>query len=486
MEGGEENIERNLLQKTNEVERGGGLVAWSVISQEVRRQAYLAGPMVATNISLYLLEVMSFMMVGHLDELSLSSTAVAISLANVTGFSVINGMASALETLCGQAFGAQQYRKLGNQTYGAIFSLLLVSVGLSTIWINMGKLLILLGQDPIIAHEAGKFTTFLVPALFAYATYQPLLRFYQTQSIIMPMLMCSCLTLILHIPISWVMVYKSGLNSLGGALAIGMSYWLNVLFLGLHMKHSSVFEKTRIPISMELFKEIREFFHLAIPSSVMVCLQWWSYEVVILLAGLLPNPQLETSVLSVCLTTLATLFAIPYGLSVAVSTRVSNELGAGNPEAARVAVYSVLILAVTELLTASGAVFASRHVFGYLFSSEKEVVDYVATIAPLVSLSVIIDSSQCVLSGVARGCGWQNIGAYINLASLYLVGVPAAAILGFWLHLKARGLWIGIQLGAIVQTTMLFVVTYCTDWEKQAIKARERVFARRTSQNVLV
>lgn len=81
------------------------------------------------------------------------------------------------------------------------------------------------------------------------------------------------------------------------------------------------------------------------------------------------------------------------------STRVSNELGAGNPEKARLAVYALMLLAVTETTIMSTTVFATRHVFGYLFSSEKEVVDYVTNMAPLVSLSVIMDSIQGVLSG---------------------------------------------------------------------------------------
>ncbi|KAJ4825170.1 hypothetical protein Tsubulata_022537 [Turnera subulata] len=455
MEGSEKNLEQSLLPNWSEV-RTEGPVTWDVLFQEVKRLAYVAGPMVATFITLLLLQFISLTMVGHLGQLALSSTAIAISLANITGFSLLNGMASALETLCGQAFGARQYRKLGNQTYGAIFSLTLVCLGLSVIWINIGKLLILIGQDPIIAHEAGKFTTCLIPSLVAYATFQPLLRFYQTQSVIIPMLLCSCVTLTLHIPLSWFLVYKSGLNHLGGALAIGISNWLNVIFLGLHMRFSSVFEKTRVPVSMELFQEIGEFFRYAIPSSIMICLQRWSYQIVILLSGLLPNPQLETSVLSVC-------------------TRVSNELGAGNPQAARVAVYSVMILAVTELLAVSGALFASRHVFGYIFSGDKEVVDYVSTIAPLICLSVVVD-------GVVRGCGWQKLGAYVNLASLYLGGVPAAAILGFWLQHRAKGLWFGLQLGAILQTILLLVVICCTNWEHQAIKARERIFEGRRSQ----
>lgn len=147
---------------------------------------------------------------------------------------------------------------------------------------------------------------------------------------------------------------------------------------------------------------MREFFQFAIPSAVMICLEWWSFELLILLSGLLPNPQLETSVLSICLNTISTLYAIPFGLSGAVSTRVSNQLGAGNPLGARVSVISVMLLAATETILVSAAVFASRNVFGYIFSNEKEVVDYVAKMAPLLCLSVITDSLQGTLSGVAR------------------------------------------------------------------------------------
>ncbi|GMP83566.1 hypothetical protein CsSME_00037430 [Camellia sinensis var. sinensis] len=151
------------------------------------------------------------------------------------------------------------------------------------------------------------------------------------QSLTLPMLISSCATLAFHIPLCWVLVFKSGLDNLGGALAIDISIWLNVIFLVLYMKYSSSCEKTRVPISMEVLRGVGEFFSFAIPSAVMICLAWWSFELLILLSGLLPNPQLETSVLSVCLNTIATLYAIPYGFGAAVSTRVSNELGAGNP-----------------------------------------------------------------------------------------------------------------------------------------------------------
>lgn len=240
-------------------------------------------------------------------------------------------MSSALETICGQAYGAQQYQKVGKQTYTGIFCLLLVCLPLSLFWVFMGKLLVLMGQDPVISHEAGKFIVCLIPALFAYATLQALVRYFQTQSLIFPLLLSSCVTLCFHIAMCWALVFKSTLGHRGGALAIGLSYWLNVILLGSYMKYASACAKTRASISMEMFQGIGEFFRFAIPSTVMIwwsfcplcfsrggnwifvlfsltnmffhggihSLEWWSFELLTFLAGLLPNPELEASVLSI-------------------------------------------------------------------------------------------------------------------------------------------------------------------------------------------
>ncbi|KAH9681405.1 protein DETOXIFICATION 12 [Citrus sinensis] len=413
----EKNMEKSLLIPKESLSSTS--TTWDLLSGEVKKQGYIAAPMVAVTLSQYLLQVVSMMMVGHLGQLALSSTAMSISLASVTGFSVLLGMASALETLCGQAYGAQQYQRIGTQIYTAIFCLFLV---------------FLVGQDPQISHEVGKFIIWLLPALFAYAAMQALIRYFQSQSLIIPMFLSSYAALCLHIPICWGLVFKSGLGNLGGALAIGISYWLNLTFLAIYMKFSTACAASWAPISMELFREIGEFFHFAIPSAVMVCLEWWSFELLILMSGLLPNPQLETSVLSACLSTIQTLSAIPYGLGAAVS----------------------------------------RRVFGYVFSNEGQVVDYVTTMAPLVCLSVIMDSLQGVFSGVARGCGWQNIAAFVNLGAYYLCGVPTAAILGFWLKSRGRGLWIGIQAVCYFVNCYKFCVSKGF-LMLQASKARKRL-----------
>ncbi|CAB4273684.1 unnamed protein product [Prunus armeniaca] len=330
-------------------------VTWGTFGREMRKEGFIAAPMVAVSVLQYLLQFVSIIMVGHLDQLSLSSVAIAISLTNVTGFSLLSGMAGGLETLCGQAFGAGQYHKLGTYTCTAMLSLLLV-----------------------------------------------------------------------------------GLGSKGAAIAFSMSTWLYVILLLFYALVSSAFEKTRITFSMESLLHIRQFFRLAVPSAVMVCL---------------------------AISTLH--FTVSYGFGAAASIRVSNELGANNPQAARVAVWAAMFLSVTEAIIVSTTLFFCRHVLGHVFSSEKPVVDYIAVMAPLICLSVFMDSLQAVLSGIARGSGWQSIGAYVNLGAFYLVGLPVGVVLGFPLRLRGKGLWIGIVAGSVVQSALLALITGFTNWSKQ-------------------
>ncbi|KAL2522368.1 MATE efflux family protein [Forsythia ovata] len=466
--------EEPLVEENRECKRV--LATWGAFAGELNQVNSIALPMIVVTLSQYLLRVVALMMLGHLGELELSSAAIATSFTNVTGFSVVFGMACALETLCGQAHGAEQYQRVGTFTYSAVICLLLVCIPISVLWIYTDKLLILIGQDPLISVEAGKFSMWLIPSLFSYAILQSLVRYLQIQSVILPMLLSSVASLCFHLPLCWVLIFKLKLGNAGASLAICLSYVLNVILLGLYVKYSLVCKKTRASLSKDVFLSMGKFFQYAIPSAVMVCLEWSSFEVVILLGGLLPNPELETSVLSICLTITSLHYLVQYSFSAAASTLVSNELGAGKPRAARDAVFAVLVLSVSEFIIASTVIFFCRYILGYAFSNEMDVVNYVKDMTPFLCLSIIMDSLQAVLSGVARGCGWQHIGAYVNLGAYYVVGIPVALFLGFGLHLKGEGLWSGLVAGATVQSILLAIITCLTNWEKQAMEARRRVF----------
>ncbi|CAN1265823.1 Protein DETOXIFICATION 16 [Linum perenne] len=409
----------------------------SELVEEVKRQVWLAGPMIAVSLLQYSLNLISVMFVGHLGELSLSSASMATSFATVTGFSLLLGMASALDTFCGQAYGAKQYHTMSIHTQRAMLVLLVISIPLSVIWANTANILIAVGQQQDIAEGAGTYATFMIPSIFAYAILQCQVKFLQTQSIVFPMVLCSAVAALLHLLLCWLLVFNSALGSRGAAISNSISNWVNVVLLSLYIKFSPSCAKTWTGFSKEALVGVWTFLKLAIPSAFMVCLEMWSFEMLVLASGLLPNPKLETSVLSIRRFLTKKLDNI-YGFLKPCSTRVSNELGACQPERARMAVWVVLGMAVTEGLLVGVILFSIRGVWGYAYSNDKPVIDYVAQMLPIVAIANFLDALQCVLSGTARGCGWQEIGAYINLGSYYIVGIPLGILFAFVLHIGGK------------------------------------------------
>ncbi|KAK8913814.1 MATE efflux family protein 7 [Platanthera zijinensis] len=150
-------------------------------------------------------------------------------------------------------------------------------------------------------------------------------------------------------------------------------------------------------------------------------MEYWSFEAIVILSGLLPNPKLETSTMSSC-------------------TRVSNELGARNPRAAKLAIFIILVIGTVEAMLLGMTIILMRNTWGQLVSKDKEVISHMASVMPLVAVVQIIDAYQCVFAGIVRGCGWQNICTVINLGSFYGVGLPISVLLAFKFHMggKAR------------------------------------------------
>ncbi|CAA7030274.1 unnamed protein product [Microthlaspi erraticum] len=442
--------------------------------EKLKKVALMAAPMVVVNISQYLIQATSTMIVGHKSEISLAGIALASSIANVTGFSLLFGLAGALETLCGQAFGARQYEKLGSYTFTSIISLLIICFPISLLWIFVKNILLLFHQDPEISEIASVYCLWLIPALFGYAVLQSFIRYFQTQSLIFPMLFSSFTVLCFHIPVCWVLVYTLGLGTKGAALSISISYWLNAGFLWFFMRHSQLCKGKRVLISMEAFAHMRIFFSLAIPSAMMISLEWSAFEIMILISGVLPNSKLETSVITMCLVTSSVHYNFVASIGAATSTNVANEIGAGNSVAAKLSTSVAMIIAVCESLVTSSSLLFASHVWGYAYSNEPEVISYAAEITPFLCMSMVMDSMSGALNGVVRGSGKQNIGAYVNIAAFYIVGIPTGLLFCFVFDFKVKGLWIGIISGCTTQTLTLLLITTLIDWTSEVVKARDK------------
>jgi multidrug resistance protein, MATE family len=209
------------------------------------------------------------------------------------------GMGSAVETLCGQAYGAHKYEMLGIYLQRSAVLLCATGVPLAVIYAFSEPILVFLGQSPEIARAAAIFVYGLIPQIFAYAINFPIQKFMQAQSIVLPSAYISTATLALHVLLSWVVVYKVGLGLLGASLLLSLSWWLIVAAQFAYIVVSPRCRHTWTGFSFQAFSGLWGFLKLSAASAVMLCLEAWYYQVLVLIAGLLPNPELALDALSV-------------------------------------------------------------------------------------------------------------------------------------------------------------------------------------------
>ncbi|KAK6934243.1 Multi antimicrobial extrusion protein [Dillenia turbinata] len=485
-----------LLESSHEGESDGRWWEKVLDTGETRTQLVFSLPLILTNVSYYAITLVSVMFAGHLGELELSGATLANSWATVTGFAFMIGLSGALETLCGQGFGAKLYRMMGIYLQASCIISVFFFIIISIFWLYTEPILILLHQDADISRTAAVFIKYLIPGLFAFGLLQNILRFLQTQSVVMPLVVCSVVPLLIHIGIAYVLVYSAALGFKGAALAASITFWISVIMLAAYVLHAKKFKETWKGFSMESLHNVYGNLKLALPSAAMVCLEYWAFELLVLLAGLMENSEITTSLIAI-VSTEAIAFNFAYGLSAAArlvfnyyyyyywhilchpdanyifegvfvrcSTRVSNELGAGNPDRAKHAMGVTLKLSLVLALVIILALSFGHNLWANLFSDSSTIIESFASMTPFLAISIFFDFLQCVLSGATRGCGWQHLAVFINLGSYYFIGMPISCLLGFLAKLYTKGLWIGLICGLCCQGISLFLVTHCRSWSR--------------------
>uniref|UniRef100_A0A2N9F6P5 Polysaccharide biosynthesis protein C-terminal domain-containing protein n=1 Tax=Fagus sylvatica TaxID=28930 RepID=A0A2N9F6P5_FAGSY len=280
------------------------------------------------------------------------------------------------------------------------------------------------------------------------------------------MVILTGLPLLIHFGIAYALVHWTALSFVGAPIAASITLWLSVLMMALYVTCAKKFKLTWEGFSLESFQYILTNLKLALPSAAMVCLEYWAFEILVLLAGLLQDSVTTTSLIAMCVNTEAICYMLAYGLSAAASTRVSNELGAGHPNRAKNAMAVSLKLSLLLGVTLVLVITFGHNIWAGFFSDSSTIIAEFASMTPLLAISIFIDSVQGVISGVARGCGWQHLAVYANLATFYIIGVPIACVLGFKTKLQAKGLWIGLICGLSCQAVTLFIITMRTKWDK--------------------
>lgn len=180
------------------------------------------------------------------------------------------GLSGALETLCGQGFGAKAYRMLGMHLQASCIISLFFSILISFFWLYTEPILVFLKQDPRISKQASLYTKCLIPGIFAYGFLQNILRFLQTQSVVVPVIFFSAIPMAVHFGIAYALVHWTSLGFRGASLAASVSLWISVLPLGIYVLSSKKFKHTWGGLSFESFSLILTNLKLSLPSAAMV------------------------------------------------------------------------------------------------------------------------------------------------------------------------------------------------------------------------
>ncbi|KAG6786361.1 protein DETOXIFICATION 48 [Populus alba] len=440
--------------------------------QEIKEIAKISGPTAMTGLVLYSRAMISMLFLGYLGELELAGGSLSIGFANITGYSVLSGLAMGMEPICGQAYGAKHWKILGLTLQRTVLLLLSTSVPISFMWLNMKSILLWCGQDKEISSVAHTFILFSIPDLFLLSLLHPLRIYLRTQSITLPITYCSAISVLLHVPLNFLLVVHFKMGIAGVAIAM---VWTNLnLFLSLasFIYFSGVYKDSWVSPSMDCLRGWSSLLALAVPTCVSVCLEWWWYEFMIMLCGLLINPKATVASMGILIQTTSLVYVFPSSLSLGVSTRVGNELGANRPAKARVSMIVSLVCAVALGLMAMLFTTLMRHHWGRFFTNDAEILELTSIALPIAGLCELGNCPQTTGCGVLRGSARPTIGANINLGSFYLVGMPVAMFLGFVAKMGFAGLWLGL-LAAQASCALLMLYALCTtDWTVQVDRAR--------------
>ncbi|KAG0453020.1 hypothetical protein HPP92_025684 [Vanilla planifolia] len=442
--------------------------------EESKKLWRVAGPAIFTRLVNYSMIVITQAFAGHLGDLELASITIANAVFIGFNFGLLLGMASALETLCGQAFGAKKYHMLGIYMQRSWIVLFLCATAILPLYFFAADILELTGQPPELAVQAGVVSVWFIPLHYALVFLFPLQRFLQCQLKNSVHAVASGIALVVHLFISWLFVYQLKLGLFGTAMTLNFSWWFAAVLLLCYVAFGGCPETWK-GLSFEAFSGLWEFLKLSAASGVMLCLENWYYRILIVLAGNLKNAKIAVDALSICLTVNGWELMIPLSFFAATGVRVANELGAGNGKAAR---FATMVAMTTSSIIGFFFFFliiALHDKFALIFTSSDVVIDAVDHLSLMLAFTILPNSVQPILSGVAVGSGWQTSVAYVNIGSYYLIGVPVGVLLGWLFHLGVLGIWAGMIGGTIVQTIILIIMTVRSDWDKEALKARSRL-----------
>ncbi|XP_027854834.1 multidrug and toxin extrusion protein 1 [Xiphophorus couchianus] len=439
---------------------------------EIKELSKLAAPVMLAQFMGYAVSFVSTVFCGHLGKTELAGVSLAIAVINVTGVSIGFGLASACDTLISQTYGSGNLLRVGVILQRSILILLLACFPCWAILINTEPILLAFRQEPEVASLAQMYVKIFMPSLPATFMFSLESRYLQNQGIIWPQVITGLIVNLLNALVNYIVLFVLKMGVAGSAVANTLSEFALAGFLYAYIMWKGLHKTTWAGWSKECLVDWKSYIQLAVPGMVMMCVEWWTYEIGGFLAGLISEVELGTQSVVYQLANIAYMF--PLGFSVAGNVRVGNALGAGETEQAKLSAKATMFCGGSVSVCLAVLIGSLKNHISYIFTYDEQIRERVAEIMSFYAPFVILDAMSAASGGIIRGAGKQRVGAICYFLGFYGIGFPIGIPLMFVAKQGIKGLWTGLFTCVSLQSTFLIFYLLRMNWKTATAEARIR------------
>ena len=200
-----------------------------VLNKHITAMIYITFNLICQSLSGFGIGMSTFIWIGTLGPLAMGACTLGNMFANITGFSLIYGCATALDSLCAQEFGAKRYSNIGLHTQRAILILTLFSLPTVLLWSHADVVLhnVLFIPKEIATH-AGFWSRSQSAGLWPLIVFECLKKFMQARNIVWPAVLTTTIGLGFNLGMNYYVlrVLKRGFD--GAAMIVPMQNWLHL------------------------------------------------------------------------------------------------------------------------------------------------------------------------------------------------------------------------------------------------------------------
>ncbi|XP_047291391.1 multidrug and toxin extrusion protein 2 isoform X6 [Homo sapiens] len=364
------------------VPRGFGTEMWTLFA--------LSGPLFLFQVLTFMIYIVSTVFCGHLGKVELASVTLAVAFVNVCGVSVGVGLSSACDTLMSQSFGSPNKKHVGVILQRGALVLLLCCLPCWALFLNTQHILLLFRQDPDVSRLTQDYVMIFIPGLPVIFLYNLLAKYLQNQKITWPQVLSGVVGNCVNGVANYALVSVLNLGVRGSAYANIISQFAQTVFLLLYIVLKKLHLETWAGWSSQCLQDWGPFFSLAVPSMLMICVEWWAYEIGSFLMGLLSVVDLSAQAVIYEVATVT--YMIPLGLSIGVCVRVGMALGAADTvQAKRSAVSGVLSIVGISLVLGT-LISILKNQLGHIFTNDEDVIALVSQVLPVYSVFHVFEA----------------------------------------------------------------------------------------------